>query len=274
MSARVARVARGLGAERAVDQHGVPVPLGQNARRDLRGRRPRRLRAPALEPARQQRRFDRGPARRSGSPARRGRARAIAALPHRPRAAARREAERRALGPARSPASMLPPMRSTMRREMASPRPVPPNLRVDAAVGLLEFLEDARLRVRRDADAGVAHREADLVGLGARLDDDGDAAALGELHRVAGEIEQHLAQPRGIAGHAGAAGASIDRRTRSRGPSPARAARAARSSPRPARRARTARLRDRAGRPRSWRSRGFPRSARAACRRRSSRPCA
>ena len=39
-----------------------------------------------------------------------------------------------------------------------------------AAVGLLELLEDARLRVRRDADAGVAHREADFVRLGARLD--------------------------------------------------------------------------------------------------------
>ena len=50
-----------------------------------------------------------------------------------------------------------------------------------------------------DADAGVAHRERDLAGAGAGLDDDADAAGLGELDGVAGEVEQHLAQPRGVA---------------------------------------------------------------------------
>ena len=68
-----------------------------------------------------------------------------------------------------------------------------------AAVGLLELVEDAGLLLRRDADAGVAHLEHDLAGAGPGLDDDADAAGLGELDGVAGEIEQHLAQPRGVA---------------------------------------------------------------------------
>ena len=49
---------------------------------------------------------------------------------------------------------------------------------------------------------GVAHRDRDHVRLRVRLDDDRDAAKLGELDGVAGEIEQHLAQPRRIADHA------------------------------------------------------------------------
>ena len=56
---------------------------------------------------------------------------------------------------------------------------------------------------------------------------DRDAAALGELDGVAGEIEQHLAQARGVADDVCAAGARR-RRTRSRCPWPARAARAVR----------------------------------------------
>ena len=181
-----------------------------------------------------------------------------------------REAERRAAA-GRAFDADLPPMRSTMRREIARPSPVPPNLRVDAAVGLLELLEDARQRVRRDADTGVAHLEADLVRRIAGLDDERDAAGFGELHGVAGKIEQHLAQARSVAGDF-AGQPLVDDRRRSPGPWPARAARAARPSPRPSRRERTAASRGRAGRPRSWRSRGFPRSATAACRRTSSRP--
>ena len=41
-----------------------------------------------------------------------------------------------------------------------------------AAVGLLEFAEDAGLLLGRDADAGVAHLERDLAGPAPRLDDD------------------------------------------------------------------------------------------------------
>ena len=55
------------------------------------------------------------------------------------------------------------------------------------------------LRLRRNADAGVAHQEADFVRPDAGLDDQRDAAGRGELDGVAGEIEQHLAQPRRVA---------------------------------------------------------------------------
>ena len=44
---------------------------------------------------------------------------------------------------------------------MASPRPVPPYLRAVPRVSLLERLEDDRLFLRGNADAGVAHRELD-----------------------------------------------------------------------------------------------------------------
>ena len=38
-----------------------------------------------------------------------------------------------------------------------------------------------------------------VVRLRARLDDDGDAAGFGEFDRVADQVENHLAQPRGVA---------------------------------------------------------------------------
>ena len=43
------------------------------------------------------------------------------------------------------------------------------------------------------------HRDGDRVRPRAGLDDDRDAAPFGELDRVAGEVEQHLAQPRSVA---------------------------------------------------------------------------
>src|SRR6202050_3753629 len=70
-----------------------------------------------------------------------------------------------------------------------------------AAVGLLELEKNPRAVFGRDADAGVAYRDGDLVRLSGRFDDDRDAAVLGELEGVASEIEQHLAQPCGIANH-------------------------------------------------------------------------
>ena len=45
-----------------------------------------------------------------------------------------------------------------------------------AVVGLLELAEDALLRLRRDADAGVADDEVDLVRPGAGLNDQRGAA--------------------------------------------------------------------------------------------------
>ena len=66
-----------------------------------------------------------------------------------------------------------------------------------AAVCLLEWLEDTRLILVTDADAGVRDRKRNgdtifvlLHGLGS----DGNAAVLGELDRVARQIDQHLPQ--------------------------------------------------------------------------------
>ena len=125
-----------------------------------------------------------------------------------------------------------------------------------SAVGLLELAEDAGLRVRRDADAGVAHRERDRIGGGPRLDDHREPALLGELHRIAGEVEQHLAQAASASPVTRARQRARRRRRRSPGPFPGRAAPAAPPPPRSARRARTAAPRARACRPRSWRNRG------------------
>ena len=71
-----------------------------------------------------------------------------------------------------------------------------------AAVGLLEFMKDAGLVAQRDADTGIAHRDRRPVRLRGRFDHDRYAAGFGEFDGVAGEIEQHLAQARGVAGDA------------------------------------------------------------------------
>jgi hypothetical protein len=52
-----------------------------------------------------------------------------------------------------------PPISSTRRVEMVSPRPVPPYLSRGTAVGLLERPEDGVQPFRRNADASVAHGE-------------------------------------------------------------------------------------------------------------------
>ncbi len=93
-------------------------------------------------------------------------------------------------------------MRSTMRREIARPRPVPPNLQFVRALGLLELVKDPRAAGPARCRCRCRAPQGDLALRGAGLDDDADAAALGELDRVAGEIEQHLAQPRRVAQHA------------------------------------------------------------------------
>ena len=75
---------------------------------------------------------------------------------------------------------MAPAIRSTMRFEMVRPRPVPPNLRVQLP-SAVELEEDARPVFSRNANAGVAHPDRDRIRLRVRLDDDRDAAKLGEL---------------------------------------------------------------------------------------------
>ena len=85
-------------------------------------------------------------------------------------------------------------MRATSRAAMVRPRPVPLVLARGRGVLLLERLEDFRLLLGRDADAGVRHREtqADLS-LGRWLTgvfhQHHDLAAFGELDGVAHEVE-------------------------------------------------------------------------------------
>ena len=71
-------------------------------------------------------------------------------------------------------------------------------------VGLLEGIEDRGMLVRRDADARVADGEMDEhVLLRFFLDGDlqRDFPLLGELDRVAEQVDHHLPQPRSIAEH-------------------------------------------------------------------------
>ncbi len=64
---------------------------------------------------------------------------------------------------------------------------------VGGAIGLAERLEDRRLLLRRDADAGVAHREGQHAAI-ARLDAQGDRALLGELEGVGQQVLEDLLQ--------------------------------------------------------------------------------
>ena len=70
------------------------------------------------------------------------------------------------------------------------------------AVRLDEGLEEARLQLGVDADAGVAHLEADDHRVPGRLVEghpEDDLARLRELDRVADEVGEDLAQPAGVA---------------------------------------------------------------------------
>ena len=71
-----------------------------------------------------------------------------------------------------------------------------------AGFGLREAAEDAGLVFRRDADAGVAHRDAQRHAAGAvrqHLHRHHHFAPFGELDGVAGQIDQHLLQAHGVA---------------------------------------------------------------------------
>ena len=69
-----------------------------------------------------------------------------------------------------------------------------------ARVGLREFFKDERLLLWRDAWASVSNVEAQTP-IGARRHFNDDAACLGKLHRIAGEIEENLAQAPVVANH-------------------------------------------------------------------------
>ena len=59
---------------------------------------------------------------------------------------------------------MFPPIALTMRREMASPRPAPPWVRVDVPSRLLELLEDAVHVLLAQAGSGVGDGKPDHAG--------------------------------------------------------------------------------------------------------------
>ena len=179
-----------------------------------------------------------------------------------PSAAARRSAddrepEGRALAPGpRSPPTSGRPSARPAAWLIARPRPVPPYLRV-VDESACENDWNSRPAARRDADAGVAHREVSshAPSRAARCgrDRQHDLARVGELDRVAEQVEQDLPQPRHVA--ADRAGTSPSKRTRGRALLGAPAPRG-RAPIRRTRAGRTAAPRCPAGRPRSSRSRG------------------
>ena len=69
-------------------------------------------------------------------------------------------------------------------------------------VELAELLEQAVGAIGRDADAGVADGDVQLVGLAAGLGGEHHLAGVGELHRVAQQVHQHLAEPGDVAAQA------------------------------------------------------------------------
>ena len=116
------------------------------------------------------------------------------------------EVERAAARRARSRPESAPPISATSCAEIARPSPVPPNRRVVEPSACVNGSKIADLLVGRDADAGVdadvqrAREDAEcpLVGRArwsctTRHDD----PRVGELERVADQVDQHLAQPAG-----------------------------------------------------------------------------
>ena len=95
-------------------------------------------------------------------------------------------------------------MRWTSRWEMASPRPVPPNRRLIELSPWLKTWNKPVLSGLVHANAGVPYAKFQLEHqrIGPR---DGhleiDLPLRRKLDRVAGEVEEHLLQPHGIADH-------------------------------------------------------------------------
>ncbi len=187
-----------------IHEHRAPGALRQQRRGDRRVGRDAHARAPAHQPACDQRALDRRcrddhdvHAAEFGRDERRVELRFLRAGRRRQR---QRDAEGRAgAGDALDRNAAAHALDDAPGNRQAKPGAA--ELAGDAAIGLLELLEDAVVLVGCDADAGVAHQNVDLAGPHAGLDDDRDAAAIRELHGVAGEIEQHLSQPRGVADH-------------------------------------------------------------------------
>ena len=82
---------------------------------------------------------------------------------------------------------------------MVRPRPLPPKRRDDGRVGLAEAAEDRAELLGRNTDTGIGNRKAQPHRCGAgvgggfeRLNRERDFALVGELDRVAEQIDQNL----------------------------------------------------------------------------------
>ena len=120
--------------------------------------------------------------------------------------------ERRAASGRRSRTVMSPPIRRQKRRLMASPRPVPPYLRVVEASACMKSWKSLAVcsAVMPMPVSATAHRDPVPVSLTAPRRSDRDQAALGELGGVAGEVEQGLAHARGIGAHGADVGGALE----------------------------------------------------------------
>ena len=145
--------------------------------------------------------------RRRGRAARPASSAAAARRRRRPALAARGsvEPERAAARRARCPAPISPPMSSTSCLEIARPRPVPPYLRVvepsACAKGSKSCVERSGAMPMPVSVTSNAHQRRRVARAGRRDAATHDLALVGELDRVADQVDQHLAQPRGVAAH-------------------------------------------------------------------------
>jgi hypothetical protein len=93
-------------------------------------------------------------------------------------------------------------MSATSRAVIVSPSPVP----CGRGVGLGERVEDGPLLLERDADAGVGHGKGEHLAIALAalaFHPQHHFAVLGELERVAHQIQQHLANAPGVAAQGG-----------------------------------------------------------------------
>ena len=102
-----------------------------------------------------------------------------------------------------APHSMLPPCSATRSRTSVRPTPRPPRSRSSDRSPCMNMSNTCGSDVRRDADAGIAHANADPVGTvdssPVILGDEPDVSARRrELDRVVQQVDQYLRQAHGI----------------------------------------------------------------------------
>ena len=193
-----------IGAPCVIDQNGVPCPLRQQCLRHRDIRHHAGLAAPALQSPGHQRGLDglrRHQHDRFAVQIRYRHRRAFAAI-EAGRGERHRHLEgRTGAGLAFQRDAATHPLDDTLAdAEPQSGAAIVPG---DAVVGLLELAENPLLRLGRNADTGIAHQEADLIGPDTRLDNQRDATGRGEFDGVARQVEQHLPQPRRVSDHFG-----------------------------------------------------------------------